>query len=104
MVLSNSQKKEVYNEIMKMYAFADDIIKSVDTNSTINRDKKIKMAERFLEAYKESTETVLDKFIKSVKTNGSLDKRDLLKAERAIRNVYIVAWDIIQEVNSNNNN
>ncbi len=87
MWMTPEKQEEVYNEIMKFYDFAEDIIDVVEKGKVANAEAHVPLVEEFVEKIEKYTEMLAETFIVLAQANHKPSQVQEIKIESALTKI-----------------
>lgn len=96
--LKKEQQEEFYNEILKFYDFAEDLIDIIESPESEEQEIQANLAIPVIEQVQNSTDVIAESYLSNVKNNGISSGKDIKKVEIAMRKIFAVVVNFATEV------
>ncbi len=87
--MNRTQQEQFYNEIVKLYDFAEKIIDAIEDERVKNPEEQVDLAEPVIRQIEESTVVMAENYLEFVKNGGKSTPEIKKQIESAIRRVYM---------------
>jgi len=87
-MMRKDQQEKFYDQIMKLYDLAEDVIDAVEAPCVRNIASQADIAAPVIEQVEESTNTLGETYLRYVENGSKADGRDARKVESAVRKVF----------------
>jgi hypothetical protein len=83
-------KKKTYDDLIAFYDYAEKLIDAVEMNQTKNPEEQVRILEPLIEQIEESTETLVEIYMRFVETGKQPPSYERQRAEKAIRRLFLM--------------
>jgi len=87
--MPNAEQRKTYEDIIKLYDFAEAMIDAIEAHPTPNPELRLKLIEPVIEQIEKSAETLAEAYITLIETGEKPNEADKEKVVHAIRQMYV---------------
>ena len=99
-ILDKHQQEEFYNEIVKLYEFAEKIIDDLHSTEITNPEKQTLMLTPVIKQISESADMLADTYLRFLE-NNSASKEDINIIGKSVRRFCLVLEAYLEELKKN---
>jgi len=96
--LKKDQQEEFYDEILKFYDLAEDLIDIIEAPNTEEKEIQANLAIPVIEQVQDSADVIAESYLNNVKNNGISSGKDIKKVEVAMRKIFAAVVNFANEV------
>lgn len=86
--MQTAEQKKTYDNIIKLYDFAEDLVEAVEKNPAKKPEERLKLVEPLIEQIEESAEMLAQVYISFVETGTQPDDETKIKVENSIQKMF----------------
>ncbi len=96
--MSAQNQEAVYNELMKLYDFAEGVIDTIEVNDGYDTARKAELFIPIIEKMQEAADRITKVYLDYVKTGEKPSQAEIRKTETIVRRVYIELQKLIDKL------
>lgn len=86
--MQTSEQKKTYDNIIKLYDFAEDLVEAIEKNPAKKPEERLKLVEPLIEQIEESAEILAQVYISFVETGVQPDDDTKIKVDNSINKMF----------------
>ncbi len=95
---TQEQKEQFFQEIIRLYDLADNVINAVGQQGIVNRMQQLELATPFVNRVNASTDVIAKIYAEVVKEGKSITLEGQERMEEALRNIFTALQEFIEGV------
>ena len=96
--LKKEQQEEFYDEILKFYDLAEDLIDIIEDPETKEKEIQASLAIPVVEQVQKSADIIAESYLNNVKNNGISSGKDIKRVEIAMRKIFAAVVGFTNEI------